>query len=174
MQWSTSLFYSHYIVQNILHTVRWFEIRYKLSNKSTHLCIHSSNNSWYSHYKCGSPRCAVSHPLILKVSPRHRCFRCNKCFTLLVSEAWQCSVTAYWRMCQIYPALYTPSISTMTSLCRVVVLAMMAGSGHACLGPIFDVIFPNPAQRKYQPSSPTNNETLKLTSFLESFWCGRC
>ena len=44
-----------------------------------------------------SPRCAVSHPLILKVSPRHRCFRCNKCFTLLVSEAWQwqCSVMAY-------------------------------------------------------------------------------
>lgn len=56
-----------------------------------------------------SPRCAVSHPLILKVSPRHRCFRYFYTHCIR-STHWQCSVTAYWRICQIFPTLFTLSI----------------------------------------------------------------
>ena len=64
----------------------------------------------------------------------------------------------------IYPHCILTAVSTvswqlavaaMTSLCQVLVLvvAMLAGSGHACLGPIFDVIFPTPAPTTAPPST---------------------
>ena len=47
------------------------------------------------------------------------------------------------------------AVAAMTSLCQVLVLvvAMLAGSGQACLGPIFDVIFPTPAPTTAPPAT---------------------
>merc|ERR1719192_1810914 len=59
----------------------------------------------------------------------------------------------------------------MTSLCRVLVLvlvlAMLAGSGQACLGPIFDVIFPTPAPTTAPPATDSIEPCAGCASAVE-------
>ena len=66
------------------------------------------------------------------------------------------------------------AVAAMTSLCRVLVLAMMAGWGHACLGPIFDVIFPTPAPTTAPPATGLRLSISVNVLLVTVFFCSQC